>query len=64
MRKLDIAAIIVSVALLFLTGIFLCKSLYAGSVGDWYRTAYKFTTFSQAFLTGLWFVAREFQEGE
>lgn len=64
MRKLDMVALLVSVALLFLTGIFLCKSLYAGSIGDWYRTAYKFTAFAQAFLTGLWFVAREFQEGE
>lgn len=59
MRKLDTIALIALVVLLFLEMKFLCKSLYIGEIGEKYRYASNVIFLLQAFLTGIWLVARE-----
>ena len=60
MWKLDIVALLVSAALLFLTGYFLCQSMCIGWVGEWYESAFKSAVLIQVALVSLWLFARTF----
>jgi len=60
MWKLDIVALLISTALLFLTGYFLCQSMCIGLIGEWYESAFKSAVLIQVALVSLWLFARTF----
>ena len=60
MWKLDIVALLISTALLFLTGYFLCQSMCIGWIGEWYEYAFKSAVLIQIALVSLWLFARTF----
>ena len=60
MWKLDIVALLISTALLFLTGYFLCQSMCIGWVGELYESAFKSAVLIQVALVSLWLFARTF----
>lgn len=60
MWKLDIVALLISTALLFLAGYFLCQSMCIGWIGEWYESAFKSAVLIQIALVSLWLFARTF----